>query len=89
MQADRVAGTCDVGSHLGDAGLIRAQSALMWTHLIKVPLTVRAARPTDIPALLRLQDSSVSTLRVSSGNIMDMGTCVKHVGEMHGIKRDC
>lgn len=46
----------------------------MWTHLIKVPLTVRAARPTDIPALLRLQDSSVSTLRVSSGNIMNMGT---------------
>lgn len=45
----------------------------MWTHLIKVPLTVRAARPTDIPALLRLQDSSVSTLRVCSENIMNMG----------------
>ncbi len=38
----------------------------MWTHLIKVPLAVRAAGPTDIPALLRLQDASPSNLRVSS-----------------------
>ena len=36
----------------------------MWTHLIKVPLAVRAAGPTDIPALLRLQDASLSKLRV-------------------------
>ena len=36
----------------------------MWTHLIKVPLAVRAAGPTDIPALLRLQDASLSNLRV-------------------------
>ena len=42
----------------------RAQTALMWTHLIKVPLAVRAAGPTDIPALLRLQDASLSNLRV-------------------------
>ena len=36
----------------------------MWTHLIKVPLAVRAAGSTDIPALLRLQDASLSNLRV-------------------------
>jgi len=53
------------------ARLGRAQNALMWTHLIKVPLTVRAAAPSDTSALLRLQDASLSTLRVRL-------TCVRH-----------
>ncbi len=43
----------------------------MWTHLIKVPLTVRAAAPSDTSALLRLQDASLSTLRVRPA-------CVEH-----------
>lgn len=36
----------------------------MWTHLIKVPLVIRAAGHLDIPALLHLQDVSISPKRV-------------------------
>ncbi|CAL8465602.1 g5138 [Coccomyxa elongata] len=36
----------------------RSQAALMLTHLVKVPLTLRPAALTDVPALMQLQSNS-------------------------------